>query len=46
MRIVSVLRPLYKLSALLHIAGLARSTFYYQLKIRCRDERHSSVSQK
>lgn len=45
-RIVSVLRPLYKLSALLHITGLARSTFYYQLKIRCYDDRHSSVSQR
>lgn len=44
--IVSVLRPLYKLSTLLHIAGLARSTFYYQLKISCRDDRHSSVRQR
>jgi putative transposase len=37
---------LYKLSVLLNIADLARSTFYYQRKIDRCDDRYSSVRQR
>ncbi|VVD80018.1 integrase [Pandoraea horticolens] len=43
---MSVLREHYPLGALLKIAGLARSTFYYQMTTAKAGDRHSALKTK
>ncbi|MFJ3319168.1 IS3 family transposase, partial [Herbaspirillum huttiense] len=42
-RLVQELRPHHKLSILLRITGLARSTFYYQVRAQAADDKYAAV---